>query len=55
MTTPVVIELRRNGNYVARPGSGGQTTPATADLREVNSGSRAHSSGAATSVGRARV
>jgi hypothetical protein len=31
MTTPIVIELRRNGNYVGKPAtSGGQSTAATA-------------------------
>jgi hypothetical protein len=30
MTTPIVIETRRNGNQVGKPTSGGQTTPAAA-------------------------
>lgn len=29
MTTPIVIETRRNGNQVGKPTSVGQTTPAT--------------------------
>jgi hypothetical protein len=30
MTTPIVIEIRRNGNLVMRPASPGPGTPATA-------------------------
>ena len=30
MTTPIVIELRRNGNVVSRPASTGPGTPDTA-------------------------
>jgi hypothetical protein len=30
MTTPIVIETRRNGNLVGGPETGGQTTPAPA-------------------------
>lgn len=30
MTTPIVIEIRRNGNVVSRPVSTGAGTPATA-------------------------
>jgi hypothetical protein len=29
MTTPIVIEIRRNGNPIGQPASNGQTTPAT--------------------------
>jgi len=30
MTTPIVTEIRRNGNQVGKPTSAGPTTPATA-------------------------
>lgn len=31
MTTPIVIETRRNGNPVAKPASGGQTQTGSTD------------------------
>jgi hypothetical protein len=35
MTTPIVIETRRNGNPVAGPETGAQTTPAPASADSV--------------------